>query len=593
MMKIKETEMMKIKEEEEEDGEEEEEVPKYRGIKAMPFIIGNETFEKLGAIGTLSNLLVYLTTVFHLTHISAANLLNVFNGTTNFATILGAFICDTYLGRYTTLALSTLNSFLGLLLISLTAAIKKLHPPACGGGGECAKPTTGQMGFLLCGFAMLIVGAAGIRPCNLAFGADQFNPKTESGKRGINSFFNWYFFTLTFAQMVSVTLVVYIQSEVSWSVGLGIPAAFMFFSGALFFSGDRMYVKVKPEGSPLTGIVQVLVVAAKNRKMKLPDQPSLSLFNNYTPAKSLNSKLPYTSQFRFLDKAAIACEDDTKKAEDGGWGGANPWRLCSLQQVEETKCVLRVVPFWAAAILYHVAMAQQQQYVVFQALQSDRHLGPNFQIPAATYTIFSMLALTLFVPLYDRFLVPFLRRYTRKEEGITLLQRLGIGIVLSVLASFVSAFVEQRRRRDAHASGGSISSMSALWLVPQLSLAGLSEAFTSIGLVEFYYKQFPENMKSVGGSFFFLGMGASSYLNSFLISIVHRTTESAKTGNWLPEDLNKGRLDYFYFLVTGLGVINMAYFLACSSWYQYKEGTGGEIKETEMEPKSVENKLAV
>ncbi|KAG4170843.1 hypothetical protein ERO13_A12G175130v2 [Gossypium hirsutum] len=34
----------------------------YRGWKAMSFIIGNETFEKLGAIGTLANLLIYLTT---------------------------------------------------------------------------------------------------------------------------------------------------------------------------------------------------------------------------------------------------------------------------------------------------------------------------------------------------------------------------------------------------------------------------------------------------------------------------------------------------------------------------------------------------
>lgn len=575
---------------EEEKMEGEEECPKYRGIKAMPFIIGNETFEKLGTIGTLSNLLVYLTTVFHLSHIAAVNLINVFNGTSNFATILGAFICDTYLGRYSTLAISTLNSFLGLLLISLTAAIKKLHPPSCsGGGGECAGPTSGQMAFLLCGFAMLIVGAAGIRPCNLAFGADQFNPKTESGKRGINSFFNWYFFTLTFAQMVSVTLVVYVQSEVSWSIGLGIPAAFMLFSAALFFAGDRLYVKVKPEGSPLTSIVQVLVAAVRKRKMELPEEPSFSLFN-YTPAKSLNSKLPYTSQFRFLDKAAIMCEEEKKRAE--GPAG-NPWRLCSMQQVEETKCVIRVLPVWAAAILYHVVMAQQQQYVVFQALQSNRHLGGGFRIPAATYTIFSQLTLTLVIPLYDRFIVPFLRRYTRKEEGITLLQRLGIGIAISVLAPLVSAFVEQRRRREAPASSGSISSMSALWLVPQLSLAGLSEAFAAIGLVEFYYKQFPENMRSVGGSFFFLGLGASSYLNSFLISAVHRITENAKTGNWLPEDLNKGRLDYFYFLVTGLGVLNLAYFLVCSSWYHYKEGTGGAIKEAEMEPKNVDSKYEV
>lgn len=575
-----------------------EPVPKYRGIKAMPFIIGNETFEKLGAIGTLSNLLVYLTTVFNLKHITAANLLNVFNGTTNFATILGAFICDTYLGRYKTLGISTVNSFLGLLMIALTAAIKNLHPPRCSNkDAECVEPTQGQMGFLLCGFAMLTVGAAGIRPCNLAFGADQFNPNTESGKRGINSFFNWYFFTLTFAQMMSVTLVVYIQSEVSWPIGLGLPAVFMLVSCLLFFMGDRIYVKVKPEGSPLTSIVQVLVVATKKRKLKLPQQPSLSLFN-YIPPMSINSKLPYTKQFSFLDKAAIVREEDKIK---GDGSSANSWGLCSVQQVEETKCVFKVLPIWAAAIVYHVAILEQQQYVVFQALQSDRHLTSNFQIPAATYTIFSMLSLTLFVPFYDRIIVPFLRRYTRKEEGITLLQRLGIGIVLTVLASLVSAFVEERRRSIAltrpmpgvTTKGGAVSSMSAMWLVPQLSLAGLAEAFTAIGQVEFYYKQFPENMRSVAGSFYFLAMGASSYLNSFLISIVHRTTENAKTGNWLPEDLNKGRLDYFYFLITGLGILNVVYFLVCSRWYEYKEGTEGAIKDTEMEPKNLHNKHAV
>lgn len=75
---------------------------------------GNETFEKLGAIGTLSNLLVYLTAVFNLTHITATTLINVFNGTTNFATLLGAFLSDTYFGRYKTLGFASIMSFLVL-----------------------------------------------------------------------------------------------------------------------------------------------------------------------------------------------------------------------------------------------------------------------------------------------------------------------------------------------------------------------------------------------------------------------------------------------------------------------------------------------
>ncbi|KAL3528308.1 hypothetical protein ACH5RR_007630 [Cinchona calisaya] len=574
------------------EGEDEPQI-NYRGIKAMPYIIGNETFEKLGAIGTLSNLLIYLTSVFNMKHITATTLINIFNGTTNFATLIGAFLCDTYFGRYNTLAFASIASFLGLLLIALTAAVKKLHPPHCGEQeSHCIGPTAGQFVVLLSGFALMIIGAGGIRPCNLAFGADQFNPNTESGKRGINSFFNWYFFTITFAQLVSVTLVVYVQSDVSWSIGLGIPAIFMLVSCFIFFMGTKIYVIVKPEGSPLTSIAQVMVVAAKKRRLKIPEQPWFSLFN-YSPPKSINSKLPYTQQFRFLDKAAIITPEDEIKPDGTA---ANPWRLCSIQQVEETKCIFRVIPIWAAAIIYHVALVQQQQYVVFQALQSNRHLGKtNFQIPPATYTIFSLMSLTLWLPIYDRLVVPFLRRLTGKEEGITLLQRIGIGFFLAVIASLIAAFIEERRKSLAltrplgvHSPRGAVSSMSALWLVPQLSLAGLAEAFAAIGQVEFYYKQFPENMRSFAGSLFFCGMAASSYVNSFLISIVHHTTERSPSGNWLPEDLNKGRLDYFYYLITALGVLNVCYFVACAKWYRYK-GEGKTTIAVEMETKKPEN----
>lgn len=186
------------------------------------------------------------------------------------------------------------------MVIDLTAAINKLHPPHCGEkeSDKCKGPTTGQMAFLITGFGLLIVGAGGIRPCNLAFGADQFNPKTESGKKGIDSFFNWYFFTVTVAQMISLTLIVYVQSNVSWALGLAIPAIFMLLSCALFFMGLKIFVKVKATGSPITSVVQVIVVAIKKRTLNRPDQPRISLFN-YTPPNSINSKLPYTHQFRY------------------------------------------------------------------------------------------------------------------------------------------------------------------------------------------------------------------------------------------------------------------------------------------------------
>ncbi|GLT52062.1 hypothetical protein SLA2020_254240 [Shorea laevis] len=510
-----------------EKSDKEEEI-NYGGWKVMPFIIGNETFERLGAIGTLANLLIYLTTVFNLKSITAATMINIFNGTTNFGTLIGAFLCDTYFGRYKTLGFAICASFVGLLTIQLTAAIPDLHPSHCGAqeSSRCKGPTAGQTVFLLTGLGLVAVGASGIRPCNLAFGADQFNPKIES----------------------------------------------------VYFMGSKAYVKVKATGSPMTSVAQVLIVSIKKRKLNPPDQPSLSLFN-YIPPKSINSELPYTDHFRFIDKAAILTPQDQINPNGSP---ADPWRLCSLQQVEEAKCLFRVFPIWASAILYYIVIVQQNTYGVFQAVQADRRLGSShFQIPAATFTVFVMLGMTIFIPIYDRILVPFLRRLTGKEGGITILQRIGIGIFLSVVSMLVSAFVEERRRTIAITRPtlgfvprkGAISPMSGLWLIPQFTLAGLAEGSATIGLVEFYYKQFPENMRSIAGSLFFCNMASSSYLSSLFIAIVHRATKRTATGDWLPEDLNKGRLDYFYYMIAGLGVLNMGYFLVCAKWYKYKENT--------------------
>ncbi|KAJ1438976.1 Proton-dependent oligopeptide transporter family [Sesbania bispinosa] len=554
----------------------------YRGWKVMPFIIGNEIFEKLGAIGTLSNLLVYLTTIFNLENITATNIINIFNGSTNFATLLGAFLSDTYFGRYKTLAFCTVASFLGLLVIQLTAAVEKLHPPNCEEYATCQGPTVGQMTFLKTGLGLLMIGAAGIRPCNLAFGADQFNPNTDSGKKGINSFFTWYFFTFTIAQLVSLTVIVYIQSNVSWAVGLGIPAALMLLSSVIFFLGAKMYVKVKPSGSPISSIVQVIVVAIKKRRLKLPEYLYPSLFN-YVAPKSMNSKLPYTYQFRFLDKAAIMTPQDQINPNGSA---TDPWNLCSMQQVEEVKCLLRVLPIWVSAILYYVVIVQQHTTLVFQALLSDRRIGQSeFMIPGASYYVFLMISVAIWLPIYDRKVVPFLQRLTRKEGGITLLQRMGIGIFFSILSMLISATVEGRRRTLAltkplgvKTRKGAISSMSGLWLIPQLTLAGLAEAFMSVAQVEFYYKQFPENMRSIAGSLYYCAHAGSSYLSSLLISVIHQVTAKSETGNWLPEDLNKGRLDNFYCLIAAIEIMNLGYFVLCAKWYRYKGTDNSSIE---------------
>lgn len=200
---------------------------------------------------------------------------------------------------------------------------------------------------------------------------------------------------------------------------------------------------------------------------------------------------------------------------------------------------------------------------MLQALKMDRHLGPHFQIPAGCLVAISMFTLTIFVPIYDRILVPIARKFTKSESGITLLQRQGIGLLITIPSMIVAGLVERKRRHWAltHAN---VVPLSAMWLIPQLVLLGIAEAFNLIGQVEFYNRQFPEQMQTLAGSLFFCSLAGASYLSSFLVGIVRKQT------SWLDNNIDNGRLDYYYYLIAILGVVNLLYFLIVAHFYRYK-----------------------
>ncbi|KAF5449720.1 hypothetical protein F2P56_030137 [Juglans regia] len=543
------------------------------GWKAMPFIIGNETFERLATFGLLANFMVYLTREFHMDQVSASNVINIWSGVTNFAPLVGAFISDAYVGRFPTIAFASLASLLGMVTVTMTAWMAQLHPPPCTPQqnelGQCKGSTTAQLGVLLLGLGFLSIGSGGIRPCSIPFGVDQFDPTTDDGQKGINSFFNWYYTTFTVVLLFTQTIVVYIQDSVSWSIGFGIPTLCMFLSIIFFFVGTNIYVHVKAEGSPLSGLAQVFVAAYKKRQIQLPADGDVDGIFYDPPLKgAVFTKLPLTDHFRFLNKAAFIQENELKP--DGT--SSNQWRLCSIQQVEELKCIVRIIPIWISGIISLTSMTQQGTFTVSQALKMDRHLGPHFQIPAGSMGVISLIIIGLWLPFYDRFLVPALRKVTKNEGGISLLQRIGIGTVFSILSMVVAGLVERVRRASAiqNPQPLGVAPMSVMWLAPQLILLGFCEAFNIIGQIEFFNRQFPDHMRSIGNSLFSCSFAGASYLSSLVVTIVHHVTRTHAHPDWLTNDINYGRLDYFYFLIAGMGVLNLIYFLYCANRYRYK-----------------------
>ncbi|OIW17019.1 hypothetical protein TanjilG_21138 [Lupinus angustifolius] len=559
------------------------------GWKAMPFILGNETFERLAAFGLFANFMVYLTREFHLDQVYASNILNIWGGLTSFAPLLGAFISDAYIGRFRSIAYASFFSLLGMIVITLTAWLPELHPPQCTPQqqvlNQCVTAKTSHLGVLLLGLGFLSIGSAGIRPCSIPFGVDQFDPTTDEGKKGVNSFFNWYYTTFTVVLLFTTTVVVYIQDSVSWKIGFVIPTLCMFCSIILFFVGTKIYVHVKPEGSVFNSIAQVLVAAYRKRKVNLPNEEKVDGIYYDPPLNgtAVLSKLPFTNQFRVLSKAALILDGDVNP--DGS--RTNQWKLASIQQVEEVKCLARIFPIWAAGILSLTSMAQQGTFTVSQALKMDRHLGPKFQIPPGSLGVISLITIGLWVPFYDRVFVPTLRKITKHEGGITLLQRIGIGMVFSILSMVVAGWVEKLRRDMANSNPNpnqlGISPMSVLWLAPQLILMGLCEAFNIIGQIEFFNRQFPEHMRSIANSLFSCSFAGASYVSTILVTTIHHTTRTDSHPDWLTNDINAGRLDYFYYLIAGTGVVNLIYFLYVAQGYHYKGSVELQDKAQDVE----------
>ncbi|CAN1215574.1 Protein NRT1/ PTR FAMILY 1.2 [Linum perenne] len=568
------------------DNHDEIETRKQGGLITMPFIIGNEAFEKVASYGVAPNMIMYLMKDYKMGVAKAANILFLWSAVTNFMPLFGAFLSDSFLGRYLTI---TIGSFFTLLL---TAMLPQTKPPSvC--NTDCVNPTVTapQLALLFSALALMSIGAGGIRPCSLAFGADQVDNRANpaKNKRILETFFGWYYASTALSVLIALTAVVYIQDRFGWRLGFGIPVILMFLSALLFLVASPFYVKHKATMSLLTGFAQVVVAAYKNRTLPFPPA-NLATRSSYHCTKGSNFLAP-TKKLRFLNKACIIINRDNDVTPDGL--ATNPWRLCTVDQVEELKAIIKVIPIWSSGIMLSINTSQTS-FPLLQASSMDRHLTSAFQIPAASYSMFLVVTIIVWVVLYDRAILPLASKLWGRPVKLSTKLRMGLGLVVSSLSMVAAATVENARRKKAIQEGYlnnpiAVVNMSAMWLVPQYVLLGLAESLNAIGQIEFYYSEFPKSMSSIASCLFGVGMGVASLLSSVILSVVNKTTSKDGKQGWINDNINQARYDNYYWVLAIMGAVNVVYFLLCSWAYgacadeMTKVGNGGNVFNEEDE----------
>lgn len=131
----------------------------------------------------------------------------------------------------------------------------------------------------------------------------------------------------------------------------------------------------------------------------------------------------------------------------------------------------------------------------------------------------------------------------------------------------VSAALMENKRRISAMESNEI--LSIFWITPQFLIFGISEMFTAVGLIEFFYKQsLKGSMQSFLTAITYCSYSFGFYLSSLLVSLVNKITSSHHGGGWLSDNnLNKDRLDLFYWLLAILSLLNFFNYLFWAKWY--------------------------
>ncbi|KAG8366293.1 hypothetical protein BUALT_Bualt17G0061300 [Buddleja alternifolia] len=550
---------------------------KHGGMRAAFFVLVVEVLENLAYLANASNLVLYLWHYMHFSPSESANSVTNFMGTAFVLALVGGFLSDAFLTTYHIYIISAVIQFLGLVILTAQAHSSSLKPPKCDSTRPdipCQQVDGPKAAMLFLGLYLVALGVGGIKGSLPSHGAEQFDESTPLGRKQRSTFFNYFVFSLSCGALIAVTLVVWIEDNKGWQWGFGISTLTILLSIPVFLGGSTFYKNKIPLGSPFTTISKVLVASLLNTCTPRTSSnaiASMTTSPSPTPLFAKDGKIVH-------DKASTSLDCPTESLKFLNRAALNepayaPLK-CSVQQVEEVKIVIKILPIFTCTIILNCCLAQLSTFSVQQAATMNTNLG-SLKVPPASLPVFPIVFIMILAPLYDHIIIPFARRVKKSETGISHLQRIGIGLFLSIIAMAVAALVEIKRKNVATGSGLLNSTrplpVTFLWIGFQYLFLGSADLFTLAGLLEFFFTEAPFSMRSLATSLSFASLAMGFYLSSVIVTVVNSVTGGSGHKPWLSgSNLNNYQLERFYWLMCALSGLNFLLYLFWATKYKYR-----------------------
>ncbi|KAK3195026.1 hypothetical protein Dsin_026336 [Dipteronia sinensis] len=313
------------------------------GWRCGLLLLVNQGLANLAFAGVEMNMVLFAKSVLRQTNEEAANTFSRLMGTLYISSLMGAFLSDSYLGRYITCVVFQVVSVIGFVALSISTHSFLLKPQGCGKiGQQCDPHSSSEIALFYISIYLIAIGNGAPEPALATFGADQFDEEDPKEKQSKSSFYSYFYAALNLGYLFSQTVLVYVENIGYWVLVFWICAGCVIFAFLLLLSGTFRYRRFRPSGNPLSRFSQVIVASFRKINLQVPSNGK-ELYEVYEREnETINSRrILHTNDFKFLDRAAIMTPVEMNMTATSNGRNPNPWYLCTVTQVEEVKCILR------------------------------------------------------------------------------------------------------------------------------------------------------------------------------------------------------------------------------------------------------------
>lgn len=245
--------------------------------------------------------------------------------------------------------------------------------------------------------------------------------------------------------------------------------------------------------------------------------------------------------------------------------------MCSVTEVEETKCLVHLIPICFTFIIPGVVSSIGNTFFLEQAEVINGKDGGNFSFGPLLLLLFYYISKGRFTAFYEGFVG---HLTSVGWNAVAHVVGFAMSMILSILCCVTAAIVETRRL-DVVRSHGLIDKpdekipMSLFWLLPQFLLLGAADGFYEKGIDMFFSDQFPRMIFRYLKYIFVATTGVGIIGSTLSVYYAGIISERIGKHNWFQDTLNLSRLDNYYWLLAALTAANLAVLIIAAMRFPY------------------------